>query len=317
MTAVTAAPAPPPAQPPPPAPLAPHPPAARRRVRAEIRPGEIDEVFSLISSVFTMVAILCVWFLLQVLVLGGLSQERNQQLLYQNFRTQLAEATAPTGPLVDPGAPVAFLEIPQIGLSQVVIEGTASGDLLAGPGHRRDTVLPGQRGISLVYGRATTYGSPFGKLDKLRPGDQIVVRTAQGRTSFEVDGIRRVGDETLPAPTGEEARLTLVTAESHGWLSGLRAKNAIYVDATAKQGQPFPSGRPSAVPESEQAMKADLAALPMLVVALGFLFLLAVAVAAARQRWRTSLVWVVAAPVAIAGAWFTTDTVMRLLPNLM
>ncbi len=40
-------------------------------------------------------------------------------------------------------------------------------------------------------------------------------------------------------------------------------------------------------------------------------------VVAARQRWSAALVWVVAAPVALALAWSTTDVVMRLLPNVM
>ena len=58
------------------------------------------------------------------------------------------------------GEPVALLSIPRLGISQVVVEGTASGDTLAGPGHLRDTVLPGQVGTSVVYGRAATYGAP-------------------------------------------------------------------------------------------------------------------------------------------------------------
>ena len=37
------------------------------------------------------------------------------------------------------------MQIPAIGLHDVVIvEGTDSGDLRDGPGHRRDTPLPGQ-----------------------------------------------------------------------------------------------------------------------------------------------------------------------------
>ena len=60
--------------------------------------------------------------------------------------------------------------------------------LLAGPGHLRKTVLPGQVGTSVVYGRAATYGGPFGELDQLRVGDEIKVVMAQGEV---LDGRQR------------------------------------------------------------------------------------------------------------------------------
>jgi len=290
---------------------------AARPARAAIRPGEVEEAVSLVSSIFTMVAIISLWFVFQLLVLSGFSEGRDQHLLYQQFREQVAAATAPTGPVVAPGKPVALLTIPHLGLSQVVVEGTASGDLLAGPGHRRDTVLPGQRGVSLVYGRASTYGAPFSRVTTLHQGDQIVVQTAQARTVFEVDAVRRAGDPLPTPPTGEQARLTLVTAEGTGPLSGLRARNAVYVDATAAKGQPFPAGRPTAVPATEKAMAVETGALPMLALALALLGALTLGVTVARQRWSGALVWVIASPVVVALAWFTTDVVMRLLPNLI
>ncbi len=40
-------------------------------------------------------------------------------------------------------------------------------------------------------------------------------------------------------------------------------------------------------------------------------------VVAARQRWSTVLVWVVASPLVLALSWASTDVVMRLLPNLI
>ena len=100
----------------------------------------------MLSSAFTMIAIVCLWVAVQLLFLSSISQNRAQDLLYNEFRGELAGATAPVGPIVPPGDPVALLTIPSIGLEQVVVEGTASGDLLVGPGHRRDTALPGQVG---------------------------------------------------------------------------------------------------------------------------------------------------------------------------
>jgi len=241
------------------------------------------------------------------------------------FRHQLAAQTAPTGPTtvdadgktgaVAPGAPVALISAPEIGLSQVVVEGTASGDLLAGPGHRRDTVLPGQEGTSLVYGRATTYGGPFGKVGDLRKGDHVTVVVGQGRLAFTVLGLRRDGDPLPPAPAAGKARLVLTTAE--GLRYGMGPGRAVYVDAEAPKAFPAPTGRPAAVPEPELAMQTDSGAMPLLVLCLAGLVAVTLGVIAARQRWSAALVWVVATPVVIALSWGTTDVVMRLLPNLI
>ncbi len=282
----------------------------------EIRPGEATEAISFVSSVLLMIALLTLWFVFQVLVLGGYSQQRDQNLLYAQLRTELAAATAPTGPVVPAGDPVALLSVPRLKLQQVVVEGTASGDLLAGPGHRRNSVLPGQVGTSIVYGRASTYGKPFENLASLHPGDTIVTQTGQGKTVFTVDGVRRAGDKIPALPDGA-ARITLATAEGQGGLPALRPGKVLYVDATAKQGMPAPSSRPAAVPKSEQAMASDLTALPLLAFALALLAALSLGVVTARERFAAPLVWVIAAPVALALAWSTTDTVMRLLPNLM
>lgn len=272
---------------------------------------------SVLSSVFTMIAIVSLWTTAQLLVLGSVSQDRAQELLYDQFRTDLADATAPVGPIVPVGEPVALLTFPRLGLEQVVVEGTAAGDLLVGPGHRRDTPLPGQEGISVVYGRAATYGGPFARLTELRPGDEITVVVAQGRAKFRVLDVRRAG-EPLPAPPAEgRARLTLVTGEGEGRLSAITPSSAVYVDAEATKAFPAPAGRPAAIPETERAMAGDPGAVPLLALCLGMLLALTLGVIAASQRWSKALVWVVACPLVLAQSWVTTDVVMRLLPNLI
>lgn len=264
-----------------------------------------------------MVALLCLWVLAHLLVFGNVSHARSQDLLYERFRTELAGLTAPVGPVVPPGDPVAILRIPVLGVEEVVVEGTAAGDLFAGPGHKRNTVLPGQAGVSLVYGRSTTYGAPFGRIGELLPGDLIQLVTAQGEIDLQVDGIRRDGDP-LPQPLAEGAtRLTLVTAEGGGRFGALAAGEAVYVDAETGEGFPAPGGVPPVVPDSEEALERGTEALPMLCLCLALLTALTGAVIAAVQRWDGVLVWVIATPVAIALCWATTDAAMRLLPNLI
>lgn len=288
--------------------------------RAPASETTADVASSVLSTSFTMIAIVCLWMAAQLLFLGGLAQHRAQDLLYDELRYVLAgppDEAPPLGPIVPVGDPVALLTIPSVGVEQVVVEGTASGDLLAGPGHRRDTVLPGQVGTSVVYGRAASYGAPFADLPDLHAGDEIDVVGAQGSTTFTVLGVRRAGDP-LPQPVADgAARLTLVTAEGNGRLGAIAPESVVYVDADAATGFPAPPGRPAVVPDSEKAMAADEGALPLLALCLALLLALTLGVVAARQRWSTVLVWVVASPLAIALSWASTDVVMRLLPNLI
>ena len=277
------------------------------------------DAWSVVSTTSVMLCLVAGWMAAQMLYLGGLAQDRSQDALYDRFRGELAAATAPIGPVTEVGAPVATLSIPHLGIHQVVVEGTASGDLLTGPGHLRNTVLPGQLGTSAILGRARTYGGPFARLGELVEGDQVNVTTAQGATRFRVIGVRRAGDP-LPQPRPEgAARLVLVSGEATaGRLPALSPGGVVYVDAEADEAFDTPAGLPRVVPDPEQAMGTESGAvMPLLTLCLGLLLALTFVVIAARQRFGAALVWVVATPVVLAVAWLTTDVAMRLLPNLM
>jgi sortase A len=169
----------------------------------------------------------------------------------------------------------------------------------------------------VVYGRATTYGGPFRDITELRPGDRIEVTGAQGTKAYTVSGVRQGGDP-LPQPLAAGAgRLTLVSSQGSGRLGALTPDTVVYVDAETKKAFPAPPGRPVAVPDSEKAMAADPGALPLLGLCLALLLAVTLGVVAARQRWSTVLVWVVATPLVLALSWVSTDVVMRLLPNLI
>ena len=74
--------------------------------------------------------------------LAGVGAQYDSEVVYHSLREDLALQTAPLGGPVAPGTPLALLSIPSSGrVDQVVVEGTASGDLMNGPGHKRDTVL--------------------------------------------------------------------------------------------------------------------------------------------------------------------------------
>lgn len=97
----------------------------------------------------------------------------------------------------EPGEPLARIVIPRIGVDKVVVEGVEPEDLRKGPGHFPDTPLPGQDGNAAIAGHRTTYGAPFGDIDRLEPGDEIRVTTVQGEFVYTVAGQRIVQPEQV------------------------------------------------------------------------------------------------------------------------
>ena len=86
------------------------------------------------------------------------------------------------GLTVSASIPVAVLAIPKLGLTEVVFEGTEASVLKDGPGHMRSTPLPGQAGVSVIMGRSTMYGGPFGRIGTLAPDDTLIVTDASGNS---------------------------------------------------------------------------------------------------------------------------------------
>lgn len=78
------------------------------------------------------------------------------------------------------------LEIPRLGVDVVVVEGATPAALRAGAGHYPETPLPGEKGNVAIAGHRTTYGKPFNDMDKLVPGDKIILTTPIGKHVYEV-----------------------------------------------------------------------------------------------------------------------------------
>lgn len=281
----------------------------------------IEVGFRLAGQVLGITAVLALSFLVQVIVLGNLQYGRNQVRLTAEFRDELANALAPVGPFGEDqkplaaGAPVAIIEIPKLQLREVVVEGTSAGTLRRGPGHRRDTPLPGQAGTSVIAGRRTTYGGPFGAIDQLQIGDEIMVVTGQGKHTFKVFGKRRSGDVLPPALTSGQGRLTLVTTAG----PVLAPTDLLRVDAALVSAtQPRPAQLPSGALSADETLGAgDSSALLSLFEWL--VLLLACTVATVWLRVNTTLgqAWLIGLPLLGPLCLTTFDRIAALLPNLL
>jgi len=101
------------------------------------------------------------------------------------------------------------LEIPRIGLSVVVFQGTTSKTLRHGAGHIINSALPGETGNIGIAGHRDTY---FRTLKDARPNDEIRIQTTTGLSRYEVDWIQIVApeDTDILAPSSEST-ITLIT----------------------------------------------------------------------------------------------------------
>ena len=95
-----------------------------------------------------------------------------------------------------------------------MVPGVTHEDLKKGPGHYPDTPLPGQLGNASIAGHRTTFGEPFYDIDKLEPGDEIIVTMTTGDqfvysvTSSEIVGPDDYYVVTTTDPTVAELTLT-------------------------------------------------------------------------------------------------------------
>lgn len=256
--------------------------------------------------------------------LSGLRYDHAQHNAYANFRVELAEATAPTGPtdpanpqqLLASGAPVAVLSIPAIGVNAVVFQGTSPQILENGPGHLRDSQLPGQPGVSVIFGRLTAFGGPFGKLGTLSPGDPISVITGQGVATYKVLDLRRGGDPAPAPPAAGAGRLILVTADG----TPFAPTGVLRVDADLTSA-PFSAptmilGAANLSP-GENVLGTDaIAWVPIVLWGQGLLAM-ATATGWLWRRWGSWQTWIVAFPVLAFFGINVANEVARLLPNLI
>lgn len=313
--------APPPGAPVPPRrsapPKPPRRPPAAPRPPVELTPGQ-----QYLRIALMVLAALLLVLVLSITVLGQFRHFAAQQQLDDTFRKQLAEAVAPVSEgdvddiLLPDGVPVAIIDMPSIGVREVIVEGTDSETTQSGPGHRRDTVLPGQVGLSIVMGRAAGYGAPFGRIQELTPGTEFTVITGQGENTYEVIGLRYAGDPMPPAVKAGESRLVLITARGLPFVpTGLVRVDARLVSDAQPSGAR--QTRFATLPAADKEMAGDTSMVWALVFALQFLIVVEIAAVWSFRRIGPARTWIVFVPLTLVACLWVAGEVVRLLPNLM
>ncbi|GIU85493.1 MAG: hypothetical protein KatS3mg009_0008 [Acidimicrobiia bacterium] len=247
-----------------------------------------------------------------------------QDELVEQATGEAAEAAAQAAPgPIAPGTPVAVLEVRRLGITEVVVAGTTPELLKRGPGHFRNTPLPGERGNAVVAGRRTTYGAPFRRLDALRVGDEIVVTTTSGRFTYVVEEPPgEQGDDERAAFTVEpgdadvisdagDNRLTLISSDPR-FLASRRL--AVVAGLEGRPGAPLDVPRPTVIGANESALAGDASGW-VGVLLWGQLLVLAIAggwVWSRRGDRRSA--WLVTVPVVLALTLLWYESLDRLLP---
>jgi sortase A len=279
------------------------------------RPASAHPVLRNAIIVMAILGALAGGFVLYEFWLTGLIQSRSQTHLLSQFKASLVLDDTPA--LVTPpqGQPVGVIEIPSIGVSQVMVQGISSSDTKLGPGHDPATPAPGQAGNAVVVGRRAAYGAPFAKLDQIAQGAPIDVLTRQGL--FVYTAQRLVKNAPLGSPaiarqgTGTGSRLTLITSDPP-----YTAQQEIVVVAALKgKGLQAPGPLPLPPPGEHPGQTTNesqwgriLLWGELLAVAIGVTWYLI------RRRWSTAVTYLLAAPILIALAFLFYGAVDTLLP---
>ncbi|GAA1012047.1 hypothetical protein Aple_014270 [Acrocarpospora pleiomorpha] len=303
-----------------------YPPAKKRRKLSETLgglPNEIKRMGRAAITAITIMGVLLLAFSWYASWFGHLMYERNQRImvdeLNEDFTAAATIAAAPQATDKDltaippRGKPIALLEIPKLGLSEVVVQGTGTAELRAAVGHYRPAPMPGQSGNAVLAGHRNLYGSPFARLAEMAPGDKIVTTTQEGRFTFTVELVEQAGtghDDFLGQETFVN-RLTLLTTADNGGQGGRLAV------VSRLDGQPasLKTVDPNQPKEDELGLGRDTSAWWP---ALGWgaaLFALLAGTIQLYRRWRRTSAYLITTPplLAVGLLWF--EALARLIPS--
>ena len=307
-----------------------------------------------IAALWALVTVACVGLVLYAL--EPMFQQQTQKRLLSNYRTEISRSANEAGTLAGVtvqtlaptlGSPVAVIEIGDIRMQQVAVEGVSAAQTQQGPGHVPGSAGPGQPGNSAFVGRRAMFGGPFSDVGKIAVGAPILVTTTQGQKVYRVTSHAEVSLQIDSAPSGlaeatasgglngapattpdlslapedsarldaifgptVEDRLTLVTSAS------VRPGNAskATVVLAKMEGDPFPPTPQGGRTDGQSAVSGDSGALAGLVLAIQGFLLAAVASVFLYRRFSSRSAYLMTMPVLLAFVVLSAEAAGRLLP---
>ncbi len=134
---------------------------------------------------------------------------RSQKNLEAEWERQATNVSKPDHASISADQMLTRVIIPKINMDAIVIEGASRKDLSEGPGHMKETAMPGESGNAVITGHRDTF---FRHIYELVKGDQIQVRRNGRVFTYEVTGKRVVEPDDLSViKQTADPRLTLIT----------------------------------------------------------------------------------------------------------
>ncbi len=157
----------------------------------------------------SVIAIIAWGYCAKVWLSARLYQQNNARSFDRELKRKNRAAIPQTAVVPQAGSLVGKLEIPRIGVSVMIMEGTGASELNRAVGHIPGTALPGQHGNVAIAGHRDTFFRP---LASIRAGDVMSITTLQGLNRYRVVFTRIVRPDNIGVlyPTGQDT-LTLVT----------------------------------------------------------------------------------------------------------
>lgn len=145
------------------------------------------------------------------------SQKQNE--LLEAFESQLAEGDNENTEeevnldSINGYTPIAIMEIPSIRLKQPVVEGVTEDVIKYFLGKFPESAMPGEVGNFSVAGhRVSDFTDAFINLYKVKPGDNVIVTTKDGKYTYEVEESFIVEPEQVEVlENADYEKITLIT----------------------------------------------------------------------------------------------------------
>jgi sortase A len=159
--------------------------------------------------ILLITGILALSYVALTLISARIYQNNAVSILDKQIQAEEQHQAGQPASAIKEGDVLGRIEIPRIGVSVAILQGTTWRTLRLGVGHIQGTALPGEPGNIGIAGHRDTY---FRALKDIRKDDEIQLQTAAGIARYEVDWIQITSpsDNGVLAPTTESS-LTLVT----------------------------------------------------------------------------------------------------------